>query len=139
MLKYLKYHSKKKTISWEEAPDVKKRFSHLITSLGISWVTPSRVFCLRSTQANTHAIARIWGLSKIWQSVLGVRAAYIIEVISEKYDKLSELEKDKVLLHELIHIPRNFSGALAPHFRRGKRSFHRKLEILVAQYLNNVK
>lgn len=145
MQKFLKYNrkykskSKVKYINWEFAPDVKKKLRQLTASLKINWVSPSRVFCLRSSNAKTRAIARIWGLSKVWQKVLTVKPAYIIEVISEKYDRLSEIEKDKVILHEITHIPKNFSGALAPHFRRGKRSFHKKLEVLVAQYINNLK
>ena len=137
MQKFTRLH--KNNIFWKPAPDVKKRLLKLTSSIGLSWVTTSRVFCLRSENAKTRAIARIWGLSRIWQDVLGVTPAYIIEVISEKYDRLTELEKDKVLLHEINHIPRNFSGALAPHIRRGPRSFHKKLEILVAQYLRNLK
>ena len=137
MQKFTKLH--KTNIFWKPAPDVKKRLLKLTSSIGLSWVVPSRVYCLRSENAKTRAIARIWGLSRIWQDVLGVTPAYIIEVISEKYDRLTELEKDKVLLHEINHIPRNFSGALAPLIRRGPRSFNRKLEILVAQYLRNLK
>lgn len=139
MQKYIKNHKRGRGIVWEVAPDVKKRLSHLVTSLDISWVKPTRVFCLRSFNAKTRAIARIWGLGKIWQGVLQVEAAYIVEVISEKYDKLPEVEKDKVILHEITHIPRNFSGALAPHIRRGPRNFHRKLEVLVAQYFRSLK
>lgn len=135
---YLKSR-RRKTISWESAPDVKSRLRRLISSLEISWVNSSRIFCLRSRYANTRAIARIWGLSKIWQSVLKVNSAYIVEVVSEKYDNLSEIEKDKVLLHEITHIPKNFSGSLSPHFRKGKRSFHKKVEILVSQYLRNIR
>lgn len=62
-------------------------------------------------------------------------AAYIIETISEKFDRLPDFEKDKVLLHELTHIPRNFSGALMPHVRRGKHSFNDKVRRVIALYL----
>jgi predicted metallopeptidase len=67
---------------------------------------------------------------------LGESPSYVIEVISERFDKLSEIEKDKVLLHELTHIPKNFSGALMPHIRRGKRSFHDKVHKLIGDYLS---
>ena len=78
---------------------------------------------------------RSWGLSRVWQIAIRLEAAYIIEVISEKFDSASDIEKDKVLLHELTHIPKNFSGALMPHIRRGKRSFHDKVHVLITQYL----
>ena len=136
MRKFIKLHRKSKKISWGSAPDVKKRVKHLASSLNLVWIKPTRIFCVRSKNANTRAYARIWGLAKIWQDVLRIKPAYIIEVISEKYDGLPLVEQDKILLHEITHIPKNFSGALAPHIRSGKRSFHSKLELLVAQYLN---
>src|SRR3972149_7088409 len=119
-------------INWEKAPDVKKRVLHLIRELEIAWVTPSGVICFRSKGANTRAYARIWGLSRIWQQALNLKPAYVLEVISEKYDRLSQIEQDKILLHELTHIPKNFSGSLMPHIRHGKRSFHKKVDLLIS-------
>lgn len=123
-------------IDWEAAPDVKKRVLQLIRELNIAWVKTTGLFCFRSVNANTRAYARIWGLSRIWQEALKVKPAYVLEVISEKYDELSQFEQDKVLLHELTHIPKNFSGSLMPHIRHGKRSFHKKVDLLISQYLN---
>lgn len=123
-------------IEWRSAPDVKKRVLHLIRELEIDWLQPLRIYCFRSENANTRAYARIWGLSRIWQQALKTNPAYVLEVISEKYDNLGELEQDKVLLHEITHIPRNFSGSLMPHIRHGKRSFHHKVNLLISQYLN---
>lgn len=125
-----------KKIEWLKAPDVKKRLLHLIRELEINWLKSSDIYCFRSYKANTRAYARIWGLSRIWQQALKQKPAYILEVISEKYDKLDVMEQDKVLLHEMTHIPRNFSGSLMPHIRHGKRSFHRKVDLLISQYSN---
>ncbi|MFI5240995.1 MAG: putative metallopeptidase [Microgenomates group bacterium] len=121
-------------IEWKGAPDVKRKLTHLLKSLQIDYIKGSRIFTYRSVNSKTRAYARIWGLSGLWQRTLKVGPAYILEVLSEHYDNLSEVEKDKVILHELTHIPKNFSGALLPHIRRGKRSFHRKLDTLIDLY-----
>ena len=88
----------------------------------------------RSINSKARAYARTWGLPRLWQRTLNVEPAYIVEVISEHFDKLSERDQDKVLLHELTHIPHNFSGALVPHTRHKKGSFHDKLDILIEKY-----
>jgi len=121
-------------IVWQKAPDVKKRFLNLIKKTDINWLKTEDIYFYRSTSAQTRACARIWGLSRLWQRTLKKNPSYIVEVISERFDKLGETEKDKILLHEINHIPRNFSGALVPHIRRGKRSFHAKLKKLYENY-----
>ena len=132
--RYTRSRSKSRgKIDWINAPLVKKRVDGLIDRFEMVSFQKERIFTFSSTNANTRAIARIWGLSKIWQQALGFEPAYIIEVISEKFDRLSESQKDEVLLHELAHIPQNFSGALAPH-KRGKGHFHDKLKKLLAAY-----
>lgn len=132
MRRYIKF--KVKSIQWISAPDIKRRISSLSSLLELNWLKTSRIFCFRSENANTRAIARIWGFSHIWQKALRQSPAYIIEVISERFDDLNGLEKDKVLLHEITHIPKNFSGSLMPHIRRGKRNFHDKVNELIIQY-----
>ena len=133
MPRFINFH-KRRAVEWVSAPDVKKRVSFLADTLDIDWIKKSRIFCFRSQNAQTRAFARIWGFSKIWQKALKQEAAYVIEVISEKYDRLPPFEQDKVLLHEITHIPRNFSGSLLPHIRRGKRSFEDKVRTLIALY-----
>lgn len=137
MRKYTKYRKAK--IEWVRAYDIKRKVIKLVRDLEIDWVRKDRITCFRSKNAKTRAYARIWGFSKIWQMALKLEPAYIIEIISEKFDKLTEIEKDKVLLHELTHIPKNFSGSLVPHIRRGKRNFHGKVEILISRYLRNLR
>ncbi|MGD0523266.1 MAG: putative metallopeptidase [Candidatus Microgenomates bacterium] len=131
MQKSLKYN-RNRGIDWQDAPDVKKRVGVLLDKLDNVGFNKVRIFCFRSTSARTRAIARIWGFSKIWQLALRQKPAYVIEVISEKFDYLPEKDKDSVLLHEIAHIPNNFSGALVPHIRRGKRNFYNRVKRLVA-------
>lgn len=118
-------------VIWTHDSGLSKLLKKTIKDAGVDWVMASRVFTYRSINAKTRACARIWGLSRIWQKALKVEPAYILEVISEKYDRLSENEKAKVLLHEVTHIPKNFSGALVPHIRRGKGNFYTKVNNLI--------
>ena len=135
MRKYIKSNRKNKSYSnkltWSSDFDVQKRVKNLLSKLNFKNFDSERIYCLRSENANTRAIARIYGLSRVWQKVLNQKPAYIIEVVSEKFDRLSDSEKNKVLLHEIAHIPKNFSGSLVPHIRRGKRSFYLKLKNLI--------
>jgi predicted metallopeptidase len=119
------------SVVWTHDSKLQKLLKKTIKEAGVDWVKASRVFTYRSINAKTRAYARIWGLSRIWQKALKVEPAYILEVISEKYDRLSENEKARVLLHEVTHIPKNFSGALVPHIRRGKGNFYTKVNNLI--------
>lgn len=103
-------------IKYFEASDVKKRVDEIASTLKLFHITPQFVFCIRSKGSkSTRTIARIHGLGKIWQETLNLPPTYIIEVISERYDRLTEEEKEKTLIHELLHIPHGFSGGFRPH------------------------
>jgi predicted metallopeptidase len=99
----------------EPAPDVRSLIERLVLHLDMDYIDTSRVFSVRSFGSTSNALARIWELPSIWQNALGIRPHYVIEVVSQHYDKLSEDEKEKTLIHELLHVPRTFSGALRPH------------------------
>ncbi len=103
------------------ATDVQGRVERIVEVLGLGHINQFRIICMRSKGAKANAYARIWNLPRIWQKALGVRAYYVIEVLSENYDPLGEEERDRVLIHELMHIPKTFSGALVPHLCFGKR------------------
>ena len=95
--------------------DVNQRISKVARGLGMNHIDSSKLICFRSSGSKSRAIARIWALPKIWQKALNVKPHYAVEVISERYDKLGEDEKDKTLIHELLHIPKSFSGAVVNH------------------------
>lgn len=120
---------------YKMAPDVRSRALKLIKNLNLKHLQTNRLFFYRSEGSKARAYARAWGLPKLWQNALQIEPAYIIEVLSKHFDKLSEKDKDKVILHELTHIPHNFSGALVPHTRRRKGSFKDKLNKLVRLYM----
>jgi len=45
------------------------------------------------------------GWAKIWQGVLNLPPSYTIEVISEIFDRMPPEDKERTLIHELMHIP----------------------------------
>jgi predicted metallopeptidase len=122
---------------YRSAPDIKNRALKLIRNLHLDHLQASRLFFYRSTGSKARAYARTWGLPALWQNALKIEPAYVIEVISKYFDKLAPSEQDKVLLHEISHIPKNFSGALLPHTRKRKGSFKSKLDQLILRYLED--
>jgi len=122
-----------KKIDWTDAPDIKSRVDELVGKLDLDWLKPEDIYCVRSEFSKARAYARIWGMGRIWQQVLGIRAAYCLEVLSEKFDHLPQHKKDEILMHELAHIPKNFSGALLAH-THSKGGFHDKLQKMKAAY-----
>lgn len=115
---------KKQILEWEEAKDVKKDLNKVIKTLDFNHIKPSRIFCYRTEGSKARAYARTWMMPKIFQSALDIEPAYVIEVLSKYYDKLSDDEKTRVLIHELLHIPKNFSGALLSHRGRTRHIGH---------------
>ena len=122
-----------KPVEWVKDETVRDRVVRLVVDLEIHWVMPGAIHTFRSYNSNSNAVARIWGLNKVWQIALGAEPNYVIEVISERFDRLSERDKDEVILHELAHIPRNFSGALMAH-SHSKGAFHDKLKKFMKDY-----
>ena len=119
-------------LEYVEAPDVKRLVNEIVDSLDLFHVVPQFVYCYRSKGSKSkRTVARIHGLGKIWQEALVRPPAYVIEVISERFDRLSEEEKEKTLIHELLHIPKGFSGGFRPHkgyiSRKRIEKLHRSL------------
>ncbi len=103
-------------ITYSPAQDVQEMLKEIVTALSLGYIDSERVICFRSKGSRSRrGIARCHALSKIWQKALNMPPSYIIEVISERYDGLSEDNKIKVLIHEVMHIPKAFGGGLRPH------------------------
>ncbi len=120
------------------APDVKKIMKAILKTSLFVQVDPKRIVCMRSTGATSRARARIWSFPKIWQMALGVPAHYVIEVLSQHFDHLSDDDKTRVIIHELMHIPKNFSGALVPHRGRHAHIDSRTVEQLFRRYKDSL-
>lgn len=120
-------------MEWENAEDVQKDLKNVLAVLDLPYIQLNRIFCYRTKGSKVRAYARTWAMPKIFQRALAIQPAYIIEVLSKHYDKLDEDNKKKVLIHELLHIPKNFSGALLPH-RTRSRNLHSLANQLFKEY-----
>ncbi|MEM5792906.1 MAG: putative metallopeptidase [Candidatus Aenigmatarchaeota archaeon] len=126
-------------MKFERAYDIQVKLNRILSVLEPSHIDRKRIICMRSFGSKSKAIARIWSMPRIWQKALGIKSHYVIEVISERFDKLNEEEKEKVLIHEMMHIPKTFSGALVPHRCFGKRIDNRSVEKIYQEYKRRLK
>jgi len=124
-------------MDWQPANDVKKDIKKILSTIDLPHIDSKRIFCYRTTGSKVRAYARTWAFPKIFQRALDITPAYVIEVLSKHYDKLSDDEKKKVLIHELLHIPKNFSGALLPHHSRS-RNLHKLANQLFKEYRKKI-
>jgi predicted metallopeptidase len=103
-------------IVYSDAPDVKEAVVEVVERLNLFHVVPQFVYCVRSRGSkSSRVIARIHGLGRIWQETLNMPCSYVIEVISENYDCQNPEEKEKTVIHEMLHIPKGFKGGFRHH------------------------
>ena len=117
---FKKAKTARKNLEWEDAKELKKDVEDLLKVVNLPHVNTSRLFFYRTQGSKSRSYARIWAMPKIFQRALGIKPAYVIEVLSKYFDKLNKDEQKKVLIHELLHIPKNFSGSLLSHRGRGR-------------------
>lgn len=115
---------------FEPAPDVKAMADEILPFLELPHVNSHRLLYMRSSGSSARAYARIWSMPRIWQVALEIKAYYVIEVLSEYFDKLEEEKKQKVIIHELLHIPKTFSGALVPHTCFGQKINEKRVDAI---------
>ncbi len=124
-------------IRYIEAYDVKELVERIVAKLDFTHIDLNGIYCFRSTGSKSkRTIARIHSLGKLWQKALNKHSSYLIEVISERYDKLSREQKEKVIIHELLHIPKGFAGGFRPHRRHITK---RKIESLHLRLVTKAK
>ena len=123
-------------MQWQKAEDIQQKLHHLVAKLQFLHVDSTKIISFRSYGSSSRARARIWSFPRVWQQALNLPPHYVIEVLSEHFDRLSDDDQTRVLIHELMHIPRTFSGALVPHRGRKHRIDHRSVERLFQQYKN---
>ena len=101
---------------WHAPQQIKKAGRDLIVVLPVfAHIDPERTHIIFSNSKSKRALAYCHEFSKRIQFALGMEPHYVIEVILRQWNRLERLERAKVLIHELNHIPRTFSGALRDH------------------------
>src|SRR3989339_518923 len=100
---------------YDFAPDLQERMNEIVSTLNLEHVDISRVKCFRSKGSSTRrTIARCHTIGKLMQKAIGVEAHYAIEFL-EIFEKMKKEEQDKVIIHELMHIPKTFGGGFRQH------------------------
>lgn len=112
-------------IKYADAGDIRTEAERIIGKFGWNHVRLDSVAFLRSQGSSSRrTIARCHALSVPLQLGLGRKAFYTIEVLSERFDKLSDDEKIKVIIHELMHIPKAFGGGFIHHDKVCERNIN---------------
>ena len=102
-------------LKYEDAGDLQARMEEITRVLGMKHVDTNRVKCLRSAGSSSRrTIARCHALGKVMQLAMNSGAWYAIEFL-ERFDNLNKKEQDKVIIHELLHIPKTFGGGFRHH------------------------
>lgn len=104
-------------IKYYPAEDIQTIAEEIVGRLNWSHILLEHVAFIRSRgSAARRTIARCHALGKAMQIGMGRKKGfYLIEVISEKFDKLPKAEQLRVIIHELMHIPKSFGGGFIHH------------------------
>ena len=102
-------------MKYEFAEDL-QRVAEEISRALFPHINIERVKCFRSYGTSSRrTLARCHALGKLLQKALNIKAFYVLEFLSERFDKLDKEEQIKIVIHELMHIPKTFGGGFKHH------------------------
>ncbi|MFH0837193.1 MAG: putative metallopeptidase [Candidatus Aenigmatarchaeota archaeon] len=103
-------------IRYKHALDIQGKLKDIARRLVMEHIDHDKVVCVRSTGSKSRrVIARCHALSRVMKFALGTETHYVIEVVSENFDSLSEEDQTKTIIHEMMHIPKSFGGGFRFH------------------------
>ena len=103
-------------MKYEPASDIEQKAKEIIEKLELSHIDSENIACIRSYGSKSRGvIARCHALGKVMQKAMKRKAFYTLEFISKRFDKMSEEDKIKTIIHELMHIPKTFGGGFKHH------------------------
>lgn len=101
---------------YEFAPDIQQIFEDIVKTIELDHIKTDSVMCFRGYGSSSRGtIARCHTLGKLMQKALGRKGFYVLEFISERFDKFPEKDRIKTIIHELMHIPKCFGGGFKHH------------------------
>lgn len=119
-------------MKYQDAPDLKERMVDIIITLEMNHIDAERVECLRSFGSSSpRTIARCHALGKLMQKAMKTKAFYAIEFL-ERFERMKREEQDKVIIHELMHIPKTFGGG----FRQHDYVCEKNIEVMHEKFVN---
>ena len=109
------------------APDIEKEARIIVRILGWDHVDLANVGFLRSVGSTAnYTIARCHGLGNAMRiGMQRKKSFYVIEVIAERFDHLPRDERIKIIIHELMHIPKNFGGGFIHHNKVNEKTVNK--------------
>jgi predicted metallopeptidase len=119
-------------MKYVEAPDLQEKMIEIVDTLGLDHIDVQRVKCFRSKGSSTRrTLARCHTVGKLMQKAMNMPPHYAIEFL-EIFEKLSKEEQDKVIIHELMHIPKTFGGG----FRQHDFVCEQNVDVMYEKFLN---
>lgn len=107
--------------------DVEEDIRRAAARYGLRHLLGVEISVLYNPASRSRAVARIWGLGRIFQVAFGLRPGYVIELLPP-FARLRCEDRLRAVAHELAHVPDTASGSLRPHnkaFWRTYRSYLR--------------
>jgi len=120
-------------IKYFPAPEIEEKAKHIAAHAGMQRDF-SRIHFIRSRGSKSRrTLARCHTVPRVVQTAIGIKAHYVIEIISEHFDSLDEKEQTKTIIHELLHIPKGMKGG----FRQHDYVCRRNIEKIYREYARN--
>ena len=108
---------------YEKAEDLRKRAEKIVNTMGWRHIDLDNVGFLRSFGSTSRGtIARCHAMGKAMQLALDRKGFYLLEFITERFEKMSYEEQTRVIIHELMHIPKTFGGGFIHHNKVNNRT-----------------
>ena len=119
-------------VEYKEADDIRQRALFLASKHGLNWLDFDRIHFYRY-YCKTNTMAKCSGFSKVLQLPKQHIGPYYVLTFNEYHfnSTKTQQEIDNTIIHELLHIPKTFSGEFSS---MAHKNVHKLANILSKQY-----